>query len=312
MIFAEARRLLARRAFRVIGALCLLAVIAAGVIVFTQSSKSLSASLPQAQQIVNECRQSLHSGPTTVIRRGGVVVRAVDSCPTLHQAELMFDKRFKYTEAMKTTTQNVAIPLFFLAFAVAASFVGAEWGTGMMTTTLTWEPRRGRVLLAKIVPAFVILGLAVAIVLAFMAVVFIPIGVFRGTTAGMNLAFWHHLSGLWLRAGLIAVFGAALGIGLATLARNTVAALGIGFVYVSILDQLLRHLWNGRFAPWFLTYNLAGAMHMAVESPVRHTAFGPEVSEHLVSAAHPAVLLTVYGIGVLLAAYAAFRARDVT
>jgi ABC-type transport system involved in multi-copper enzyme maturation permease subunit len=311
-MIAEARRFLARRAFRMIGALCIVAVIVGGVIVFLESSKSLNASLPQARQVVAECHQAIETGPTARIKHGDVTVRDVTSCPTLRDAEQMFDKRFKYADAVPATTQNIAIPLFFLALALAASFIGAEWGTGMMTTTLTWEPRRGRVLLAKTIPALVILGLAVAVVLAFMAVAYIPIGVFRGTTAGMTAGFWQHLSGLWLRAALVAVFGAAIGMGLATLARNTVAALGIGFVYIGVVDPILRLLWNRRFAPWFLTYNLASAMHMPVEGPVKHGVFGTSVSERLVPATHPAILLTIYAAGLLAAAYLAFRTRDVT
>jgi hypothetical protein len=181
-----------------------------------------------------------------------------------------------------------------------------------MTTTLTWEPRRGRVLLAKVVPAFVVLGASVIVVLAFMAVVYIPIGALRGTTAGMTGAFWQHLSGLWLRAAGLALFGAALGIGLATLARNTVAALGIGFLYVAIIDPIVSHLWQGRFAPWLLMHNLQRAMRLPVETTLKQTPFGRQVTERVLSGTHPAVLLSIYGVALLLVAYGAFRARDVT
>ncbi len=312
LLLAEARRFLSRRSFRVIGVLAVVAVIGAGVLVFVESSKSLSASLPQAKQMVTECHQAIGSGPTARIRNGGLTVRDVASCPTIRQAEILFDKRFHYTDTTKSTTQNVAFPLFFLAFAIAASFVGAEWATGMMTTTLTWEPRRGRVLLAKVIPALLILGAAVIVLFAFMAVVFIPIGVFRGITTGMTASFWGHLAGLWLRAALIAMFGASLGIGLATLARNTVAALGIGFVFVAILDPIFSHLWRGRFGPWLLMQNLQRAMRMPIEHVVGHAAFGNQVTMTVQSATRPAILLSIYAVGLLAAAYATFRARDVT
>jgi hypothetical protein len=181
-----------------------------------------------------------------------------------------------------------------------------------MTTTLTWEPRRGRVLLAKVIPALIVLGAAVVVLLAFMALVFIPIGVFRGITTGMTGSSWLHLASLWLRAACVGMFGAALGVGLATLARNTVAALGIGFVFIAILDPILSHLWRGRFAPWLVMQNLQRTMGLPVEHVVKQTAFGNQVTLTVLSATRPAILLPIYGVGLLAIAYAAFRGRDVT
>jgi hypothetical protein len=158
-----------------------------------------------------------------------------------------------------------------------------------------------------------VLGLAVAVVLAFMAVAYIPIGALRGTTTGMTGAFWQHLSGLWLRAALVAMFGAALGVGLATLARSSVAALSIGFVYIAIFDPIASHLWNARFAPWLLMQNLARAMHLPVEVARQQTAFGGHsTTDMLMSSTRPAILLSIYAAALLAAAYAAFRGRDVT
>jgi hypothetical protein len=301
--------MLSRRSFRVVGAVCVIAVIVGGIVVFAQSSKDTGLALRNAQAEADACRQHL-----AVAQGGGPNGAAVvpGGCPTAQELLPSFDKRFVYAVAVPSTTRNIALPLFFVAFALAASFIGAEFGTGMMTTTLTWEPRRGRVLLAKAVPAFVVLGAAVIVLLAFMAVAYIPIGALRGTTAGMSGGFWEHLTGLWLRAAGLAVFGAALGIGLATLARNTVAALGIGFLYVAIIDPIVSHLWRGRFAPWLLMHNLQRAMRLPVETTLNRTAIGHQEALRVLSGTRPAILLTIYGIALLLAAYGAFRARDVT
>jgi len=312
MIFAEFRRLVSRRSFRLVAAFCVFGVLLGGVILFFQSSHDPNSGLKQAQAMVAECHAQVNAPNALRKGPGGPSLLIGGPCPTVADVLPGFDKRFRYAESIPSATRNIALPLFLLAFAVAASFVGAEWGTGMMTTTLTWEPRRGRVLLAKVIPAFVVLGTAVAVILAFLAVVYFPIGVFRGTTAGMTGAFWQHLSGLWLRAGLLAVFGAALGVGLATLARNTVAALGIGFGYVAIFDPILSHLWKARFAPWLLMQNFMRAMRLPVETVVRQSAFGRLTTEKILSSTRPAILLTIYGLALLAAAYYTFRSRDVT
>jgi len=313
MIGAEFRRILARRSFRLVGAFCVFAIVVGGIIVFLQSSHDPNSGLKQAQALVASCHSQQNQAPQVLKRGGGEQVRVIGGCPTVNDVLPDFDKRFKYAEAIPSTTQNIAFPLFFLAFAVAASFVGAEWGTGMMTTTLTWEPRRGRVLLAKIVPAVVVLGSAVVVLLALLAVAYIPIGAFRGTTTGMTGAFWQHLTGLWLRAGLLAVFGAALGVGMATLMRNTVAALGVGFGYVAIVDPIFSHLWRERFAPWLFMQNFMRAMRQPIEKVVSQTSFGDRtVTAHVMSSTRPAVLFTIYALALLGVAYALFRARDVT
>src|SRR5581483_4544462 len=114
LVLAEFRRILARRSFRLVGAICVVAVLAGGLLVFVESHKSLDASRPQAEQMIAECQNAVQNGPTvTKHDNGGVSIREANHCPTLDQAELLFDKRFHYAETTRATTQNVALPLFF-------------------------------------------------------------------------------------------------------------------------------------------------------------------------------------------------------
>jgi hypothetical protein len=182
-----------------------------------------------------------------------------------------------------------------------------------MTTMLTWEPRRGRVLAAKTIACLVTLAVAVVVLLAFLAVVYLPIGALRGSTAGIGGAFWQHLSAIWLRAAGLALFGASLGVGLATLTRNTAGAAGIGFVYGAILDPLFGQLFKGRFRPWLFQHLLPRLMGIPVEGPTRALpAGGTEVISKALTATRPVVLLSIYAAGLLAVAYASFRTRDVT
>jgi ABC-2 type transport system permease protein len=79
---------------------------------------------------------------------------------------------------------GVTVPIAMLAFFLGASFMGAEWQKGTMTTTLTWENRRWAVFGAKAV--VVIIGsLALFVVLqALLALFLLPSALFRGTTEG--------------------------------------------------------------------------------------------------------------------------------
>src|SRR5207248_1554606 len=83
-------------------------------------------------------------------------------------------------------------------FAVlGATLIGAEWHAGTITTELTWEPRRARLHLAKVLAAaaFALVGFVALQVLVGLAVT--PAAVLRGVTRGMD-ASW-----LWVAAGVL-------------------------------------------------------------------------------------------------------------
>jgi ABC-2 type transport system permease protein len=308
LLRAEVRRMFSRRLFRLLGGLAVLALLVSAAVVFARSSNDPQSGLAAAQREVANCehmraQQLQQGGPKDI------------QCPTIDEMRGAFDRRFNYAHTIPEATRNVALPLFFVGFIVGASFVGAEWGSGVMTTLLTWEPRRGRVLASKTIAAVAIVAVAIALFLALLAVVYLPVGALRGTTAGMTGAVWRTVTGIWLRAAGLAAFGTVLGAGLATLTRNTAGSVGIGFVFGAIIDPLLAQVWHGRFRFWGFQHNFPRLLGLPVEVPEPVQNAGPGVtmsSQMTLSITRPIVLLTIYGIGLFMLAWAVFRARDVT
>jgi hypothetical protein len=143
-----------------------------------------------------------------------------------------------------------------LLFVLGATFIGAEWHTGSMATLLTWEPRRVRVFVAKAAAAAIFAFAATLGVLAFLALALLPAAIFHGTTAGAGGGWLLSTLGLVLRGGAVGMFAAVIGLAVASLGRNTAAALGGAFVYFVFIEQLIRGL-RPRWQPWLLSDNVA-------------------------------------------------------
>ena len=102
-----------------------------------------------------------------------------------HSASDPSDELFRIT-TLTDVFVGTAIPLFLLSWVLAASFVGAEWHTGMMGTLLTWEPRRLRVGVVKLGVAVVIAFLGTILMQALVGVALFPTAALRGSTSGVD------------------------------------------------------------------------------------------------------------------------------
>jgi hypothetical protein len=135
-----------------------------------------------------------------------------------------------------------AIMLFLGALIGGASVVGAEWRTGGVTTVLTWEPRRHRLLLTRLASAG---ALAAAIGFA-LEVLFLlsllPTVLAHGTTTGADAAYLASVLGAMARIALLTGLAAVLGAALAGLGRNTTAALVAVWGWLLVGEGLVRAL----------------------------------------------------------------------
>jgi ABC-2 type transport system permease protein len=209
------------------------------------------------------------------------------------------DRRFQL-RSLPDVLQNSAFLVVIGGLLLGASFVGAEWHAGTMTTLLTWEPRRLRVLAAKaIVTAVCVFVLMVALLAVFSAVLAL-VAATRGITSGLGDHFLRSLAGTVLRIAACAAAGSLVGLGIAMVARSTAAAIGIGFAYLGIVEGLIRGLRPG-WQHYLLADNIAvvitGGDQGIMRTPVTLTRAA------VVVAAWAAVLVT--------AAALSFRARDV-
>jgi hypothetical protein len=295
----EVRRFLARRLLRVLVALSLLGIVVAGVIVFVQSDRDLAAAralaLQRQQREIQNCLDG-HFGPLPGEGDPGFDRRA--ACEEV-VGLFVEDPRF-HLSSLPGIFLGTSVPLIILAWVLAASFVGAEWHAGTITTWLTWEPRRVRLLIAKALAAMVCaIGITFLLQLV-LGLALVPAAAVRGTMEGVGASWAGDVAAVIGRGAVAAALVALLGLSLAGLGRNTAAALGAGFVYLAVVENLVRGL-RPQWTPWLLTDNAA-----------RFVAAGPPGFLPGRTTLGAAVVVASYTAAVFAAALLLFRARDVT
>ncbi|SDX79037.1 ABC-2 family transporter protein [Modestobacter sp. DSM 44400] len=267
LLRAEAHRFVSRRFIRVLLLLAVLGWIGAVLLALTQfgsvTPERLAEARASVQDVVDEqeqFRQQCLDDPT----RPAGVDADLQCGPPLQASDLRVEdflnpRPFSLGEFGTGGAVAVSAATAVLTFLIGATFVGAEWSTRSMVAMLFWEPRRGRVMLAKaavVAVACVVLG-----VVAHVAWLATAGGLQSAVGDGAALpdGFWPELLGTQGRGLLLAVLAGLLGFGLTNLTRNTGAALGIGFVYFAVLETAVRAL-SPIWQPWLLTNDAAGLL----------------------------------------------------
>lgn len=193
--------------------------------------------------------------------------------------------------------QGTLVPWAIAAWTLAASLIGAEWRAGSVNTTLTWEPRRIRLIAAKALVAIGVMVTMFIVMQLLLAALLLPSALLHGDTVGFRLA---TMIGVLARGTAFIVVAASIGFALGSIGRNTAAALGIGFFYLAVGEGLLANfirplrefliapnaiiLVSGRTLPFVFHRSVVGA----------------------------GVLLLIYAAAALGIASALFSRRDVT
>jgi ABC-type transport system involved in multi-copper enzyme maturation permease subunit len=199
------------------------------------------------------------------------------------------------------TLGSTSALFLFMGLLGGASFIGAEYRAGTIGTLLTWEPRRLRVIAAKLIAAGVVAGLLYLVLQAVLAAALVGVASGAGTTDGVDADFYVRLGGLLVRGALLTAGCAILGGSLAALGRNTTAALGIVLGYLLVVENILRGLRPG-WDEWLVIDNLFLVL-----------VGRPEDSADLQRSVLGAGILLVAYLAVLVSGTAAvFARRDVT
>lgn len=206
----------------------------------------------------------------------------------------------------------------FLALLLMGSYVGAEFTTGAMGNWLTFQPRRVRVALSKLIAA--ILGSAV---IAAVGIALINLGARAVATLnrpGSNLelpdppALAQSVPELILRCIAFAVFAGVLGAALGLLLRHTAAIIGAVLGWAVVVEGIaVSNFFQGRLHPLALLPNAnafinKGSTYFAESC----TAGSCQYAERTLSYTHGWVYLLAVGVGAALVAVLVFRRRDVT
>jgi ABC-2 type transport system permease protein len=286
LLRVEVRRLLSRRLFRVLTLLTLLGFAVAGVWAFIDSDDSPQA-LRRAEQererLVAECERGFEASPQAEIPEG-----YSDAGAFCRDQEFVADPRFNYA-FMGEIVISVGIPFIMLGWLVGASFVGADWHNRMLTSTLTWEPRRIRLLTTKTLALSIVVFVWMVFLGSALSAALYPAAAFEGITSTVDSEAWRELAISIARVGASTMFAAWLGFALAVVGRNTAAALGVGFVYLAIVENLIRGF-RPEWSDWLI---------------------GDNLGRFLVGTDSAALLLLAYTVALLVVAAFVFKTREI-
>jgi ABC-type transport system involved in multi-copper enzyme maturation permease subunit len=304
VLAAELRRIAARRLVRLTVLLALVGIAAGGVAAF-----AWTGSLPEAtyQERVAAAEERVDAQDAQIdsclqangVHRGGDVPDDVAArCFPAKDVGHVDDPRFHWNR-LNSILQGVAGALAVIGWALGASLVGAEFASRGMTTTLTWETRRGRVFAAKSVAVLVATAVFAFAVLVLTALAMWPaLAMHGGPLRPGEPAFWS-VAGTIGRGVALTTIAAGIGFAIATIGRNTAAALGAGFAYIIVFENILGSSVE-RWRRWLVLGNV-----IVLVSGREH---GGDVTGRTVVGA--AVFLVVVGVALLAAAAGAFRRRD--
>ncbi|MDP9404544.1 MAG: hypothetical protein M3P85_14775 [Actinomycetota bacterium] len=310
LIGVEMRRGLARRSTRGLLAVALLGIAVIGVSIFVTSRATFDTAggLAEAEadhnRVLADCVGS--NGFGGEVRSPGPSLTEACEQAVPPPESFVRDNRFHLTDLWAvdegdSILQVTAVFLVIGALMGGATFIGGEWRWGTITTLLTWEPRRVRVFLAKAAAALLVTFVLGIVLQALVGLSVLPAALWRGTTAGADAEWFRAASGAVLRASALGAGAAVLGYAVASIGRNTAAALGVAFAYVSVFEALVRALKPG-WQRWLMGDN--GAVFLTGRQ-LRTANFERTVLE-------AAVILAVYLAATLAAGAFVFARRDVT
>jgi hypothetical protein len=178
--------------------------------------------------------------------------------------------------------------------------IGAEYQSRSLTTTLTFAPSRLNLFLAKAVAACAFGAVFALAAMTVTAAAMLPALALHGAPSAGE----PHLAtfaGLALRGAGLCTITAAIGFGIATIGRSTAAALGGGFAYIIIIENIIGSVWV-KTRRWLF---LGNAIVF-----VSGKNSGGEVPGRTVASA--AMVITGVAGAWLIGATAAFANRDVS
>ncbi len=231
----------------------------------------------------------------TLLALAGLLVAAV--IVYFHSSGSSID-RFAFS-GMDEVLLGLGPLLLIFALVLGASYVGADWQKGTVTTGLTWEPRRLRTMLVRFLVAAVT-GFALLLLLSvyFAALLYLVAATVGSIT--VPAGFWSLLAGVVLRISVVGALAGVVGCALASIGRNTAAAIGAAFVYFAVVEGLIRGL-RPQWIPYLLGDNAA-----------QFLSGGPAFPPLNHSSAIASVVMLVYLVVFMAVAAGLFVTRDVT
>ena len=214
------------------------------------------------------------------------------------------DTRIAVGTDLTDTLQGVSIVMIFMSVVLGASFVGAEFHLGSLTSQLLYEPRRWRVHASKATTA----ALGCAVFTAFLcialgAMIFVG-SELHGIVSGIDASWWNHRLVQLGRATGSSAAAAVMAYCVAVITHRTSAAIVAFFIMYPVIGIIHPGVAVfgvlSRFAP------LRGLLSVAVD-PRGNGNGGVDL---LTRTSAGGIALTVVWVGALLAASGGLFARS--
>jgi ABC-2 type transport system permease protein len=302
LLRAELRRVAARRLVRRTVLLVIAAIAIGGIIAFVTTSSLSDADYRQRVATAEAQQKAQDTRARACLQAHGVKPGEDFSNDIARQCLPdgridAHDPRF-HRARLKSLLQGSAGVLAIIGWALGATLVGAEFASRSMTTMLTWETRRTRVIIAKTAVVIVAIAAFAAATLIAVALAMLPALIVHGAPLRPDDPSFSTLAGVIARGTVLAALAAGMGFAIATIGRNTAAALGAGFAYIIVLENILGGALR-RWRSWLLLGNaIVFVSGSDVDVPGR-------------SVAGAGLVLAGVTAALLIGAATAFRARDI-
>jgi ABC-2 type transport system permease protein len=221
-----------------------------------------------------------------------------------------------FSQAARTALSISTVLVSLVAFMIAASFIGAEYSSGSISTWLTFVPRRSAVFWSKLLT---VIGFA-ALLAAVSSALVLAATLVLARLHGSHVELLRDLAAMGARSVLVAVGLAVLGFCLGLMTRHTAGAIGgllalvvVSFVRIGPLNSLA---WAQRMTPWTPDGNLAAIVargyryYMPVEK-VTPEGVNVEFTQHNLSLAHGAAYWAILLLVLVASSLLIFRRREV-
>ena len=222
-----------------------------------------------------------------------------------------------FKEATGTALKLSAVLVALVAFMIAASFIGAEYRSGSITSWLTFVPRRGHVFWSKLLT---VAGFATLLGMLCATLVF-DAALVLAHLHGSRVESVRELVEMGARGVLTVVVLAIVGFCTGLLSRHTAGAIGallalavVWFVRIGPLSSLG---WAQRITPWTPDGNIAAIVDHGYTYSVPVEKATPSgrslaVVEQVVTVTHGVVYWSTALALLITCSLLIFRRRDVT
>jgi ABC-type transport system involved in multi-copper enzyme maturation permease subunit len=304
LVLAELRRLLARRAVALllVAGLVLAALVTAAVAWEGRPVSGSERALGEEQY-----QQELAACEENPRRYGGG--RGFECADAVMPPEAYSYRQVLSTEAvLDGLLPSLTTLLGLVALIVGTTFVGAEWVSGSMSNLLLFEPRRGRVWLAKVVVVAVVGTAFATLVLGLAIAGSLAAAISWSDASWGSTRSWYAAYSI-LRGIIVVVTIAVVGVAITLALRSTIATVGLAFGYAMVGEAMLRAINREAVEPWLLSSHMVAFLNGELKLYGDSFARRPEVTVlHLqTSALYLGALMLV----LLVVSWLTFRRRDI-